>query len=162
VPQLLEEVVLGAHGIEIERLSRREDDDLFRKVAIVWVVETVYSTVSILYSLMGCPTHLTFDKVPQQHLDSPRPLFPTPQHVRSHQWVSFKLFCSLLGESVLPWRPSTLSSRLPLGEARSFSPPLDTWSAGSCNGWSGPTGKTLRRSVREKLAKDLRDQRRVH
>lgn len=50
VPQLLEEVVFGAHGIEVEGITWGEDDDLLREVAIVGVVETVYIAVSSLCS----------------------------------------------------------------------------------------------------------------
>lgn len=39
--QLLEEIVLGAHGVEVEGIAWREDDDLFGEVAIVWVVQAV-------------------------------------------------------------------------------------------------------------------------
>jgi hypothetical protein len=46
VPQLLEEVMLRAHGIEVEGIARGEDDDLLREVAIVGVVKTVYTVVS--------------------------------------------------------------------------------------------------------------------
>jgi hypothetical protein len=38
VPQLLEEVVLGGHGVKVERLTWGEDDDLFREITVVRIV----------------------------------------------------------------------------------------------------------------------------
>jgi hypothetical protein len=37
--------MLGAHRIEIKGIARGEDDDLFREVAVVGVVKTVYASV---------------------------------------------------------------------------------------------------------------------
>lgn len=39
--KLLEEGVLGRQAIEVEGIARREDDNLFRKVAVIRVIEAI-------------------------------------------------------------------------------------------------------------------------
>ena len=43
VSELLEELVLRRHGIEVERVTGRKDDDLLGEVAIVRIVEAVWN-----------------------------------------------------------------------------------------------------------------------
>jgi hypothetical protein len=50
MPQLLKEFVLRAHGIEVEGFAGREDDNLLREVAVVGVIQAVYTPISILSS----------------------------------------------------------------------------------------------------------------
>jgi len=38
----LEKFVLASHGAEIEWFSGREDNNLFRKIAIMRIVQTIY------------------------------------------------------------------------------------------------------------------------
>jgi hypothetical protein len=42
VSELLVELVLGFHGVEVEGIAGGEDDDLFGEVAVVWVIQTVW------------------------------------------------------------------------------------------------------------------------
>lgn len=48
MPQLLEEFVLRAHGVEVEWIARREDDDLLGEVAVIGVVQAVFESISIV------------------------------------------------------------------------------------------------------------------
>lgn len=41
VSELLVELVLGFHGVEVEGVAGGEDDDLFGEVAVVWIIQTV-------------------------------------------------------------------------------------------------------------------------
>lgn len=86
---------------EVEGGARSEDDDLFRKVAIVRVVKAVYwKAMSVMFpmlsqSLQFCrtrKTQRTFNEVPHQHPDSTWTLFEAPQVLRRDHWILLQLF----------------------------------------------------------------------
>lgn len=63
MPQLLEEFVLRLHGVEVERVAGREDDDLLGEVAVAGVVQAVLNEIA------------------HEHPHSAWSLSPAPQHV---------------------------------------------------------------------------------
>lgn len=63
-PQLFVKLLLVLHIVEIEWLAWRKDDGLCRKVPVVWIVETIFSTKSVQRS-PNSPVQLpTFNEVP--------------------------------------------------------------------------------------------------
>jgi hypothetical protein len=49
---LLKELVLRAHRIEVERFAGGEDDDLLGEIAVIGVIQAVYTPVSLALPCM--------------------------------------------------------------------------------------------------------------
>lgn len=52
VSELLKEFVLRAHRIEVERFAGGEDDDLLGEIAVIGVIQAVYTPVSLALPCM--------------------------------------------------------------------------------------------------------------
>lgn len=105
---------------EVERSARSENDDLFRKVAIVWVIKTVcVKAISVNFLLCWVRalrkvrgTQRTLNEVPHQHPDSTWTLFVAPQFLRCDHWIFLQLFRLFLREDIGSLLPPALLFRL--------------------------------------------------